>query len=791
MRRGRFALGLLVLGTGLAWWDSSAPRGSADVPGEAEERLLKSAGIAVDDAALLRFFRDRSLSDGERKKLADLVQLLDHEVYTVREKAEQELKKRGRLALPFLKEVLKDGSLEMNMRAKKCIQHIEQSSGPDLPVAVARLLALRQPKDAVEVLLNYLPYADDNWVEEEILGSLSVLSQRGGKVDPVLLATVKDPLAERRAAAVYVLARSGSLEHRELVRQLLVDAHALVRLRAAQGLVGKRPFDANKENLDADRALLRQASIDPEGPALVKFFQSRSLTEEDQLKLMNLIKQLDDGVWWVRETAQKQLIARGTPALPFLKEAMDDGPLEMKLRAKKCVEQITRGPGPALPVAAARVLTHLSSADAKPQKAALKPAEAIQTLVNYLPFADDLSVEEEVLTNLTILSIRESQLDPQFLAALQDELPARRGAAAYVLGRVGAKEHRLAVHKLLEDPAPRVRLRAAQALFASKDKAAVPALIDLLAKAPDSWMWQVEDLLQRVASDKGPPLPSAQVNAEARGKAVTAWQTWWRDQSSTFDMARVTMDEHRLGLYLVCEYDANAAGNRQGQVWESSRDLKPRWSIKNLLGAMDAQVLANGNVLVAENSANRVSERDPRTGNTVWQFSINNPVACQRLPNGNTFMAGYQQFMEITPTKQVVYTHSRQNFYIFSAKKLKNGNVLFMTAQGQVVEFDPKAAKEVRTITTGQPGGWCGVDALPNGRYLVAIQNSGQVREIDATGKVHWTANYPGVFRCTRLPNGNTLVCSMNTRTIAELDRNGARVWEKQCTGRPWNIHFR
>ena len=55
-------------------------------------------------------------------------------------------------------------------------------------------------------------------------------------------------------------------------------------------------------------------------------------------------------------------------------------------------------------------------------------------------------------------------------------------------------------------------------------------------------------------------------------------------------------------------------------------NFKPRWAIKNLVGAMDAHVLANGNVLVAENARSRVSERDKKTGNIIWEYTIANPV---------------------------------------------------------------------------------------------------------------------------------------------------------------------
>jgi hypothetical protein len=95
-------------------------------------------------------------------------------------------------------------------------------------------------------------------------------------------------------------------------------------------------------------------------------------------------------------------------------------------RAEQCIAEIER-PGAALPLAAVHVL------------AARKPAGAIKALIGYAPFAEDGTVEEEVLAALLSLSKNGGQKgqknDPALLAALADSLPARRAAAAHVLGR--------------------------------------------------------------------------------------------------------------------------------------------------------------------------------------------------------------------------------------------------------------------------------------------------------------------------------------------------------------------
>jgi hypothetical protein len=114
-----------------------------------------------------------------------------------------------------------------------------------------------------------------------------------------------------------------------------------------------------------------------------------------------------------------------------------------------------------------------------------------------------------------------------------------------------------------------------------------------------------------------------------------------------------------------------------------------------------------------------------------------------------------------------------------------------MTAQGTILRFDPITGKDYPSIHVGQGNGWCSVEALPSGRYLVATMNNGQVREIDASGATHWSITMQGAFRATRMPSGNTLALSMTTRLVAEFDRNGNKRWEKTCEGRPWSVRYR
>jgi len=127
--------------------------------------------------------------------------------------------------------------------------------------------------------------------------------------------------------------------------------------------------------------------------------------------------------------------------------------------------------------------------------------------------------------------------DPVFDGALGDASPAKRAAAALVLGRAGNTTQRLLVHLLLDDPDPSVQLRAAQGLLLGRDRDAVPALIGLLAKAPIVIAEQAEDILIDLAGKSASAILVGD-DGDARQKAYKAWRQWWQTEQLKIDLAR-------------------------------------------------------------------------------------------------------------------------------------------------------------------------------------------------------------------------------------------------------------
>jgi hypothetical protein len=201
-----------------------------------EEQVLKTAGLGVDGASLLAFFRARTLTEALQKKIDEAVRNLGADSFPVREKATRDLIALGFLAIPALEQAVRGKDLEMVRRAERCLKEI-RNQGTDLPRAALRVLKVRRPAQAVEVLLAWLPSAGDETLEEETLAVLVRLGVRQGKIDPAFLTAARARTPLLRSAAAEVLARGTTEEARVAARRLLRDPEARVRCRTARALL--------------------------------------------------------------------------------------------------------------------------------------------------------------------------------------------------------------------------------------------------------------------------------------------------------------------------------------------------------------------------------------------------------------------------------------------------------------------------------------------------------------------------------------------------------------------------
>jgi hypothetical protein len=228
---------VVVLGSLFPAEAPAAAQPPADPRTVKDEKVLRSALLAVDGPALLDCLRQRVASAADERRAKVLVRQLADRSFRVRDRATAELIALGPKALPELRKALERADLETQRRAEHCIRLIDRRFAGAALAAAARLLAMRRPPGACRVLLDTFPSAPDEEVEDEILVALCAVRVRGGAADTALVAALRDRQPSRRAAA-FVLARCGNSGQRTAVRGLLSDADPGVRFRAAQGLLG-------------------------------------------------------------------------------------------------------------------------------------------------------------------------------------------------------------------------------------------------------------------------------------------------------------------------------------------------------------------------------------------------------------------------------------------------------------------------------------------------------------------------------------------------------------------------
>jgi HEAT repeat protein len=237
----RILLGMLILAC------SAGFLAAADDPVARDEEILKTAQLKSDGEALLHFFRDRTMSEGDLGKVRDLIQKLDSDSYREREMASRELIAKGPAVVEALRAMMENPpDLEMLRRAELCLHKIlAKDHRVDVPAAAARLLAVRKPTGAVETLLAFMPFANNEPVADEVRDALIKLGVQDGKLEPALQAALADKNPIRRATAGEVVVRSSAAAaDKTAARNLIKDKNPLVRWRVATALANAKEKEA-------------------------------------------------------------------------------------------------------------------------------------------------------------------------------------------------------------------------------------------------------------------------------------------------------------------------------------------------------------------------------------------------------------------------------------------------------------------------------------------------------------------------------------------------------------------
>jgi Spy/CpxP family protein refolding chaperone len=301
-----------------------------------------------------------------------------------------------------------------------------------------------------------------------------------------------------------------------------------------------------------DEKTLRKARVVADGRGLLAYFRDRTLTAAQRSRIRELIPRLGDDVFAVRQQASLELLALGPAALPHLQAARGDPDEEINERLRAVIGGLQKDSRQAVSVAAARLLR------------ARAPSGAAEVLLAYLPEAEDVWVADEVFCTLAVLGVSEGKVAPALMEARKNREPARRAAAALVLGRSGTREQRAQAQELLADRSAQVRFRAAQGLLAGRERTSISALIALVGDGPSELALRADELLRCVAGARAPHLAPG-TTPLARRRCQAAWASWWR-YSPGVDLHRADVDLPPFNLALRCRQTAwqFAAAYRRG-----------------------------------------------------------------------------------------------------------------------------------------------------------------------------------------------------------------------------------
>ena len=175
------------------------------------------------------------------------------------------------------------------------------------------------------------------------------------------------------------------------------------------------------------------------------------------------------------------------------------------------------------------------------------------------------------------------------------------------------------------------------------------------------------------------------------------------------------------------------------------------------------------------------------SGKLVWQYPANHCNDVWALPGGNILFNTGNGVKEVTPQKQVVFSYESKS-EIYACQRLPNGNTFIGECNsGRLLEVNPsgKIVKELKLLPDSVDGGHSymrNARKLKNGNYLVAHYGLDKVCEYDSIGNIVMEVPIKGgPHSVIRLPNGNTIIaCSDHNGDprVVEINKKGEIVWQ-------------
>ncbi len=245
---------------------------------------------------------------------------------------------------------------------------------------------------------------------------------------------------------------------------------------------------------------------------------------------------------------------------------------------------------------------------------------------------------------------------------------------------------------------------------------------------------------------------------------------------------RLMVNDHGPGGEILC------------LAWPSGRVL---WRRPNHR-ATELSVLDNGHVLYIEDPKGTVTEID-QDQKVVWQYKTDKValVSAQRLPNGNTLLVddSTPRVFEVTPDGKTIWNIEKPEYKGKAMRRARRtaagttlvavqiaGLLLELNANGDVIR---KQEFPDRLPAYAMP--------LPDGGMMIGLAGPGEVRRVNADGKVAFTfagkdsaAKMAWTSGFTPTPEGGLIVSDYMGARIVEFDAKGNIV--HQLKNFPWSV---
>ena len=791
INRFRPYLQYLPILLGLAFWVSLQPLYSEELSTERE--LLKTAGFnPANTQSLIPLFKGRSSSIPAKASIEKLIAQLINGNPEEKLAAKKDLICMGDYVISTLKKALGeilDPASEKNL--KECIELLEGKGSETLISSALKVIASEGKAESSEVLFAYLPFASEEILRNECESTLRGLFTTSGTV---FEQTLTDPNPYKRAVAAEILVRKGNPKQISMAKTLLNDTSSLVRTRLVLSLLEQ------KDRVAMPTALKLLASDSKDTSSLIETALATLAGElaiqgpKNDDSISRSINQAAWAGWWksINEQDLLTLLRESTAPIAMITEAdkvFKDNNIEL---IKKYINSKSFKSNPALQAfllnraAFDMNIAKLIEPDSNAIKLLLqsnqvtpalirlitlvRPANAIEIILAYIPSCNDDNIQDLLGECLGLYLNDQNTPPPALIAASTSSIEEIRTFAGRVLAQSPNEIAQKTCTTLLSDSSVRVRLEVARESIKNQNKSAIPVLIEMMTKVPAEKAEAIDQTLRAIAKDKSPESKNdSKVDA-------AAWNTWWQKEGTQLVLTPGLKNQEALKNFLVVE--SFNQEKKSGRVFLVTPSGKTLWEITNLSNPTDALLLPNNKILITEQGANRITERDTK-GNISWEKSATNPFLSQRLSNGNIFIASRNKIVEVGRNGNEIFSFSYPNETILAACKTRTNEYALLSYNGVFLKLDSKGNEVSKSrIPFPTNFGINGGAITQNDRVLVSIPTLNKIMEFNFSGQSTWesTITMPGIP--TKLLNGNVVAPSLNGSKIVEIQMDGKIIYE-------------